>query len=356
RYSASVAPADAGVLATAAELGPQAVDPERFALFSAVQYERDGFPFRPFTRSTPVRWVEGFAVPSGEPVLLPRQIVHLAWAPEPGSREVPIAYSTSSGAACACTLEEAVLRGLLELLERDSFLVVWTNQLSLPRLDWRDHEELVALDRRYFRPSGLSYEAIDLSAFFEVPTVLGVVRDDRTAGAALGVGAAAAPCVEEAWLRALAEAFSVRTWARLTRDGEDVDPARVETFDDHIRFYASRERAELTRFLDSSRDRRDVRDVAPIEGEDVAGRLEALARRLDERGVSAYAVDVTAPDVADAGLRVAKVVAPELCALDVSHDARFLGGRRLYEAAVTAGLRAAPLAPDDVNPYPHPFP
>jgi ribosomal protein S12 methylthiotransferase accessory factor len=356
RYSASSPMRDGGVLATAARLGPRAVDPARFALFSDGQYARVAFPFRPFTRTTPVRWVEAFAIPTGAPALLPRQLVHLAWRPEPGSGEVPIAYSTSSGAACGCTLEEAVLRGLLELLERDAFLVTWANRLSLPLLDWSRHRELARLDRRYFRPSGLVYAAVDLSGFFDVPTVLGVVRDDRVPGAALGVGAAAAVRIEEAWLRALAEAFSVRTWARLTWDGHDGDPAAIETFDDHIRFYASPERAEITRFLDESSDRRDVHDVPALEGDNVGAQIRAVAARLEARGASAYAADVTAPDIGDAGLRVAKVVAPELCALDVAHDARFLGGRRLYHAAFELGLRAAPLGPEELNPHPHPFP
>ena len=38
------------------------------------------------------------------------------------------------------------------------------------------------------------------------------------------------------------------------------------------------------------------------------------------------------------GLRVVRVIAPELCQLDVSHRARFLGGRRLYTAPRDAGL------------------
>ena len=45
-------------------------------------------------------------------------------------------------------------------------------------------------------------------------------------------------------------------------------------------------------------------------------------------------------------------MAPELCPLDVSHAARFLGGRRLYHAAFEAGLVAAPLRLADLNPLP----
>jgi ribosomal protein S12 methylthiotransferase accessory factor len=72
--------------------------------------------------------------------------------------------------------------------------------------------------------------------------------------------------------------------------------------------------------------------------------------------VSAYAVDVTSPDVRSAGFRVARVIAPELCQLDVVERARFLGGTRLYEAAYVAGLVDRPLLHAELNPDPHPFP
>ena len=361
RYSASYVPVRGVRLATARELGPAAVPPERFALFAEHQYDAPSFPFRRFTRHARVRWVEGFSIPDGSSAWLPVQLVYLPWRTPRDSGEEAIAYSTSNGMACGCTLEEAVLSGLLELVERDAFMVAWASRLSLPRLDWSGHRELAAHDRRYFRPSGLAYAAVDLSPLLSVPTVLGVVRDESGRGAALGVGAAAAVTIEDAWRRALAEAFAVRSWAEAMRVAGAPrafasDYSDIASFDDHVEFYASAEHAELTRFLDASAEMRDVRTVEPVEGEDVKEWIEALARRLEARRSSAYAVEITAADVRAAGLRVAKVVAPELCALDVTHEGRFLGGQRLYRAAFEAGLRARPLAPGELNPLPHPFP
>jgi hypothetical protein len=51
-----------------------------------------------------------------------------------------------------------------------------------------------------------------------------------------------------------------------------------------------------------------------------------------------------------------RALAPELCQLDVSHTARFLGGERLYTAPRDAGLVPRRLRLADVNPHPHPFP
>jgi ribosomal protein S12 methylthiotransferase accessory factor len=359
RYSGSYVPAERLVVGSAAQFGDDAVDPERFALFSDDQYSRAGFPFRPFRRDTAVAWVQGFSIPDGRPALLPAQLVFMPWE-RLTAREVRIGHATSSGLACAATLEEAMLTGLLELVERDAFMLVWHNRLSLPLLDWGCDVRVACLDRRYFAPSGLSYAAVDLSGFLDVPTVLGVVHGAPGSLGALGVGAASASHVEVAWRKALAEAFSVQRWVR---DRALEEPERIgrplaaiETFDDHTLYYADEQRARRAAFLDASTQRRDIRTVAPLDGENVLEQIQAVCDRLAARGISAYAVDVTSPDVGEAGLKVVHVVAPELCALDVVEGARFLGGRRLYEAAFEAGLVANPLQPSDLNLDPHPFP
>ena len=359
RYAGSFVPEDRLVVGSADELGAAAVDPSRFALFSTAQYEHAGFSFEPFGRDTVVSWVEGFALPDGERALLPAQLVYLPWRRR-AEGEAKIGHATSSGLACGATLEEAVLTGLLELVERDAFMLVWHNRLSLPLLDWSADAELTRIDNRYFVPAGLRYSAVDLSAFLDVPCVLGVVHGPPGVLGALGVGAASAPTLGVAWRKALAEAFSVQRWVRdmAFEEPERLDrPAdTIATFDAHTLHYATAARAKRAAFLDSSAARRPTAAVRPLEGENVLEQIAAVIRRLEARQVSAYAVDVTSPDVLAAGLRVAHVVAPELCPLDVVEGARFLGGRRMYEAAFLAGLASRRLEPSELNPDPHPFP
>lgn len=358
RYSASFVPSDRLVVA-AADLLPGAVEPESFALFHDTQLENPVLPFRPFRRDTVVSWVEGFALPDGNPVYLPAQLVFMAWGRRaPG--EVQIAYTTSSGLACAPTLEEALLVGVLEQIERDAVMLAWYDRLSLPLLDWSRDPELVAIDERYFAPTGLRYSAADLSVFFGIPTVLGVVHGAPGVLGALGVGAASAPTVAVAWRKALAEAFAVQRWVRdhAFEQPDDADrPAdEIQSFDGHTVFYARPDRAERAAFLDRSFERRDTRDVPPLEGSNVLEQIEAVCARLARRRVTAYAVDVTTLDVRSAGFHVVRVIAPELCQLDVFDRARFLGGSRLYEAAYEAGLVPCPLTIDELNTDPHPFP
>jgi ribosomal protein S12 methylthiotransferase accessory factor len=354
RYAASFSPTGQ-LLARAAELGEAAVAPGRFALFAPEQHAEEGFPFVPLTAETLVRWTSGFTLPDGAACLLPGQLVYLEWH---GLRpdEEPVGYATSSGLACAPTLVEAVLAGLLELVERDAFMLTWTHRLSLPLLDWSAEPELRAWEERYLAPAGGEHEVVDLSCFVGVPVALAVVRGDGVAEPACAVGAGSAATAAEAWRKALAEAYSVRSWGRGLLRGGDGGRAGVSTFADHVRFHAGAEHRQASAFLTAAAERRPLGDVPSLRGETPGARVRELCGLLAAQGCRAAAVDVTTPDVRDAGLAVARAVVPELCQLDVRHDARFLGGTRLRTRPLELGLVAESPSWETFNPDPHPFP
>ena len=357
RYSAMFVPEEQLRLTTALALGPQAVPPQSFALFHSTQHATAGFPFAPFTADTRLQFIEGVSLVNGGCGFLPAQLVYLR-PTDPTHR--PIGYSTSSGLACAPTLAEATLAALLELVERDAVMLAWKCGLSLPRLDWSDDDELQALDRRFFRTTGVRFSVVDGSRFLGVPIAIAVVHGPPASRAALAVGAGAAADIGEAWLKAVVEAFGVYRWlgsqAASTPDAPHPEADSIVTFDDHMRFYAHDEQAQLASFLDASTELTATRAIPPLHGSSPAEQIEALVAKLARHDISAYAVDVTAPDVRALGLRVVRVVAPELCALDVAHRGRFLGGARLVTAAHEAGLAPTALSITDLNPHPHPFP
>ena len=353
RYSATFIP-DGLTVASAAELGERAVPPESFALFHERQHV-SGFPFARFTRSTRLSFVEGFSLVDGRPAFLPAQLVYLHYA---GS-EPPIGYPTSNGLACGPTLGEAVLAALLEVVERDAMMLVWANRLSLPRLTWLDDPPIRALDAQAFVPTGLGYAAIDTSTFFGVPAAIGVVHGAPGDRAAIGIGAGCAPTMGEAWRTCLAEAFAVHRWLRGLLAASPAPIERVEdvrSLEDHTLFHGTPDRAAGLAFLEASGDEHSTRDVPAVPGGTPGQIVAEIVRRLGEHGVSAYAIDVTSPDVEELGMKVARVVAPQLCALDVFGAAPYRGGARLYRAAFEAGLLDTPLTYDDLNPLPHPYP
>ncbi|WP_437981725.1 YcaO-like family protein [Sorangium sp. So ce117] len=359
RYSSFYVPAGDLVLSSYEELDGAAPEPESFALFHPSQYASSDFPYVPFTSGTRVRWARGWSIQDGMPAWLPAQLTFMGSHLARG--EPQIAYATSSGTALGGTLEEAAFSALMEVIERDAFMLAWNNRLELPLLDWQGDDSLRHDERVVPVPAGIHYAALDASVFFRVPTAIGVTRCTLAGQPALTVGAASAATGQEAARKALREAFQTRVLAKellsaLPRGRCALEAHQVRTFDDHAFYHALRENSASSAFLDRSRERRYLGDVPPLEGTDVLGQTASAVRALARRGVGAYLVDITSPDVRDAGLWVVRVICPELCRLDAPHTARFLGGKRLYHAAYEAGLRDRPLSFADINVHPHPFP
>ncbi len=297
----------------------------------------------------------GRSLADDAPALLPAQLVYLAWD-ELADGEASIVHATSSGLACGASYAEAALSALLELVERDAFMLVWRNRLSLPRIDPHAAHGVVAWERRYLDGARLRRRVVDLSCVHGLPTLLAVVEDGA---GSLGVGAAAAASPEAAYRKALAEAYATQGAARRMREDGTSRRAHFEeiaTFADHIAVYADPRNAVRAAFLTASPDRVQLDLLPAMAPAPPEEQLEFVARALLDAGVESYAVDVTTPDIADLGLCVVRAVAPELCMLDVRQDACFLGGPRLRRAPVDLRLRGRELAFHELNLDPAPVP
>lgn len=336
--------------------GVRCLPPGDFTPFASWQYEQPDAPFVPFTADTPLPWVESRRLHDGELIWIPAQLIYLR-----GDlmERHPIGYPTSNGLAYGNTPDEALVSGLLELVERDAVMLAWYKRLSLPLLDVGSDPALARYFRSHVEPTGLDVRLVDLSVFADVPVVLAVVRSEVPGAAPLGLGAAASGSALRAATKAACEAVNTRTWAAIKlRDGVYVDPdgdfdATVLDFDDHIALYSRPGLVSETLFLDSSPDRRALGDL-PALCSDTPGELrDALLAALDD--VDLYAVDLTSPDVREAGGHVVKVFSPQLQPLDAGYRRRYVGGRRLREKPVALGL-VKPQDADAVNPLPHPFP
>jgi ribosomal protein S12 methylthiotransferase accessory factor len=360
RYAAAHRPVERILVGTAAEFGRACIDPARCALFAPEQHATPGFPYQPFTETTTTSWIDGIDLRSGDAVLIPAQMVLLN--SERARGEQRICYGTSSGLACHSTIAEATLGGLFELAERDAVMIAWHARLTMPQLDLAADPALRALLDRHVTPTGLRYSAVDLTAINGVPTVLGVVINDVSNVGALGVGAASAPTLAEAAVKAILEAFQTRTWSKSMQrstprvpDDADLDRA-ISDFDAHVRYYADAERLPLAEFLWASDERVDPREGTRLEG-DTPGELIASFLEVPQLAdVSFYATDLTTVDVRDADLRVVRCYSPELQPLDVGFRTRFLGGQRLRHRPVEMGCATEPLTFAQMNPAPHPFP
>jgi ribosomal protein S12 methylthiotransferase accessory factor len=349
RYCAALYDERDLLLATHDELEGDAVPPENFVLFSERQYREPGFRFAPFTRETPVRWARGRSLVHDRPTWVAAQFVYVPDRGEP-SREPPLRGLISTGLAAGPTLAHAAYRGMVEMIERDAFSIVWHHRLPRPHIDLESvRDPFVERLLRAFRGVPVRLHAVLLTLDVDVPVVLVVMTSEsgRPPLTTIGVGADLSP--RRALALALEEAglgFIAVRWLAANTPDYRPEPGYRDCVD--LRRHA------LAHALDPALQSRIDFLIRPSEtlslGElpdrssaSAAENLRVVARELGDNGFDVVAVDLTTPDIDAVGYKVVRSVVPGLQPLDDDHTCRHLGGHRLS-------------AEGDLNPDPHPFP
>jgi ribosomal protein S12 methylthiotransferase accessory factor len=324
-----------------------AVYPPDLPLFSDGQYARPGFRFSRFDPARPLRWLWGHGITAGRPRLVPSAAVHY-------SDDETLLEETSSGMAAHGARSRALLGAVLELVERDAFMIHWLNRLSPPLVEAEATQDpAVRRILQYVRGKGWVPRVADLTTDLEVPVFLALGSRDDARGHALLVGAGASTDPAAALLRAVRELYAATvaqppSWTL----PEPMRPEDVRRGQEHRGFYAHPRALAGAAFLWAS----SRRVPAPVPGAAPPEALAAVVERLAARGHEVIGVDLTAPDVARHGLRVVRAVVPGLQPLAFGPATLRLGGRRLYEAPVRMGHRATPILEAELNPDPHCFP
>ncbi|CAL9379923.1 TOMM precursor leader peptide-binding protein [Streptomyces sp. enrichment culture] len=357
--------------ATLDDLGPDAVDPRQTGLYTDAFHRANPW-VPPFTPDRPVPWVWGWSLRDGRARPVPEI---LAYYHKPGI-EHRFVQESSNGCASGGSLEEAVLSGLMEVLERDAFLLAWHGRQPLPEIDpatSTDPRTRFMVERMALY--GYRARFFDTRITFPVPVVTGVAErfDGGPARMCFGAGASLDP--EAALAAALCEIAtdSVQLLQRFRRDeaayrAMAADFTRITSLHDHPLVYAVPDMGRFADFLlrpaPGTAPPPEPREVAALRwdradgtGPDVRDDLLAAVEAVTEAGFDVVVVDQTAPEQRALGLHTVKVLVPGLLPLDFGWSrqrARHLP--RMFTALREAGLRPDDLTPADLNPGPHPFP
>ena len=333
--------------ATRRELGEAAIHPNACMGFSERQYrERERWNGRgskvhhvpePFDDSESVAWTPLWSLTASAPRYLPTAYCYYG-AEVAGAR---FAIADSNGCAAGNNLEEAILQGFLELVERDAVAIWWFNRLSMPGVDLASFGDEAAAFALQHRRLGREISGLDLTSDLGIPTYAAISR--RSAGPPedilLGFGCHLEPRI--ALLRALTEVGqSLPAQPAAPGGGQP----RHGGSDLLARSWWSTATVENQPYLRPKSDRPFLRcvDRPSLSSEDLqsdVGRCVAIAAAA---GLETLVLDQTRPEV---GLHVVRVVVPGL-----RHFWPRLDRGRLYDVPVAQGWRAERMNESEANP------
>lgn len=350
--------------------GERALDPRVCGLYSQA-FHRANPRVPPFSPDREIPWVQGYSLRDHRTVLVPEVLTYYH-APGLENRFV---QESSNGCASGGCLEEAVHFGLMEVIERDAFLLSWYGRAALPEIDPRSSRR-PATRQMVDRLEMYGYEArfFDTRISFPVPVVTGVaVRPDGGLGRmCFGAGAGLDP--EAALAGALCEIATdavnlrrrtERDLPRLRAMAEDF--GRVEALHDHPLAYGVPGMGDHAHFLigEPGAPRPPARPVSELYGDgsvlpvsdDIREDLARCVDAVTADGFDVIVVDQTMPEQRELGLTTVSVIVPGLLPIDFGWTRqRALHMPRLRTALGAAGLRPGDLTDAELNLAPHPFP
>lgn len=344
-------------------LAVDSLDPATAILHSAEDYADPRNRCTPYDDALSVDWVEGWSLRLDTagcvrlaPLLAPAQLAYFRHREAtPSSRFV---YDSSNGCAVGSGLREAILFGLLEVIERDAELSWWLSGVAPPRFAI-DKVELPALVNVLSAAHARGFEVAmhDVSHGARVPVVQVALRGRSADGEpVVAVAACARPDAERAAVHALREALTA-AWFRpalstAERDrAEELvrDPDAVARPDDHRLFFSIPQgQATLATLFAGEMDLPLTGPIGPaVDAREALRR--GLGDALDRHG-RVIVVDQTSQAIRSAGLRGVKVLVPGAMPLTFGRQYRRLD--KAWFDRFAASDRGPGATPPNA---PHPF-
>ncbi|XXT20160.1 TOMM precursor leader peptide-binding protein [Sorangium sp. So ce429] len=338
------------VVGTLEQLGDEAIHPNSIMLLSEAQY-RDrrewnaahGSRFHhvpmPFDRRCEMSWTPIWSLTNHRYKLIPSAYCFFG---HPDQTRLYQCLCDANGNSAGNTLEEAILQGFMELVERDCVALWWYNRVQRPGVDLDSFAlPYVAELRRYYSGIHRELHVLDMTSDLGIPAFAAVSRrtDRRAEDIVLGFGAHFDPSV--ALLRAITEVnqFLPTVW----RTDEKGDTIYWFHDKEAIRWWKTATFTDQPHLLPDPRvPLRRAEDYVDRSSPDLLGDVQTCVELARDRGLEVFVLDQTQPDV---GLSVAKVIVPGM-----RHFWKRFGPGRLYDVPVKLGWLAAPRREDELNP------
>lgn len=330
------------------------IAPERFVAFSPEQ-RRKNVRLK-FDASSAFLWTRGVSLVTGKPTYVPAQTISAVESTEI-SGEPLIRHRNTTGLATWPTQTGARLSGALEIIERDAYMIMWFNQLALPRINLKalcernaSLFEFVEACVRY----RLKVHAIQLLTDAPTHAVCVIIEDESGHAPRFSFGLKAhrslSHAVEKAMTESLRARFSYRRQAAAGKHWDPSIPVSEIGHYDRILYWGVPEHAKkLERLVGGGEV--DV-PAAQWENGTAEEHLKQIVDWCRDSGYECVSVPLGTSKKNCTPWSIEMMVIPELQPMHLSEKLQQLGGERLKSVPRHFGMtpRAEPFTDE-----PHPF-
>ncbi|MDD5485476.1 MAG: YcaO-like family protein [Methanocellales archaeon] len=351
RHSLSIYREGSFVWDSYSNLKEKAINPENFIFPYEFKIKSEFKLYN--SENNKLNWIKGYSLTQDEDVFVPAQLVFVPYRYK--KNEPVIQFPISTGAASYSFLKGAILEGLLEVIERDAFMIYYLNKISPKIVDIENSgnkmfEEIISSIKRY----NLELYILDISTEVPVYSILAIIIDRTGLGPAISLGMKSDLSIKNAIIGSVEEAFHGRFWIRseMIKKGPKVIKEIYER-----RYFISdiKERGLLWSGLQMIDKIKFFLEGGSVLFKNFPNRknknLNTLLDYFKEENVEILYVDVTPPNLERRKIYTVKVLIPQFQPLYLDERFPYWKGKRLEEVPKKLGFMPLRV----VNKFPHPF-
>lgn len=355
RYSCAFYDVDNFTFSDYKHLKKPAIHPSEFALYHEEQhkfYASKKYKMKKFTEDIEVFWDECYDLANSSFVFCPAAFIYLPWSADTNH----IIFGSSNGLSAHTNYYKALLTSLFEVIERDSFVITWHQQIHQRKIIITN--EIQQYINNIF-PSKYEWHLFDITYDLNVPTVLGICFGKAEYGDFVIVGTATRATMGEAVKKVILEVSQsipyYRFLAKTRKDWKpDEDFNKILDFEEHSLFYnRSTEHNHVFDVWRNAEENTKI-DFSEKNTENPKNTAKRIIKIFKEKQYNVLLKDLTTADVNQANFYCLKIVVPQLLQMSGAYPFYHLGGKRLYEVPLKVGLPSKAFS--ELNKYPHPFP
>jgi ribosomal protein S12 methylthiotransferase accessory factor len=306
----------------------------------------DEFLFPPFDVSKEYEWKEVEDLVTDERHYLLADCIYFPYNPG----RPCLVNANSSGAAAYPTRMGAIEKGVLELVERDAFMIAWLNRLIMPTVIRESLPEFIQQRLRNLETAGFSVFIKDITLDL-APVILVFAQNKELHYTTCAASSDFNPL--KALDHALMEVESSVHCRLVFGSSESIFPEDVRTTQDHGKLYEQEPFFHQADFFQESRLLRDINSVR----EGACLNWEALLSVFAKQGRSVFVVnlDGLGNEHGSSILHIVKTFVTGLVPMSFGYLEEPLGMQRIYEVPITLNFHSNPLRYDELNVFPHPY-
>jgi oxazoline/thiazoline synthase len=287
----------------------------------------------PFDPSARIEWSPVWSLRDGRFKYIPTSLLYFFY------RGPAAFHADSNGCAAGNTLEEAIVQGFLELVERDAYAIWWYNRSQRAEVDLSQFDDSYVRDlHSQLAETGRKLWVLDVTSDLGVPTYVAILHWMQNGQENIEFGSGAHFDKRIALLRTLTELnqfMSIGLMGGGTGEKPSLDGITPLRLADHP-------------FLTPSGQPMTLPDANRKAGllETTRDQVNACVDIAVRAGLDFLVLNQTRPDVE---VPVVRVIVPGL-----RHFYRRFAPGRLYDVPIKLGLRDRPLPESELTPFlPH---